>query len=285
MKVKKAVIPVAGLGTRFLPATLTVPKSMIPVLDKPPIHYCVQEAALSGIDHVIFVISKGQEAVTKYFDKRIDLEDILETKNQPSILKTIKEISSFADISTVVQEKQSGLGDAILKTEKNIGSNPFAVFLPDDLIFSDTPTIKSMLEIHDETGGMVIALKHVTEEQIPNLGIAAISNNSNVINITQVVEKPTLANAPSDLAIIGRYILTSNIFPSIKSSSRGALGEIQLTDAIQNLITQIPCDGYKFPGDHFDVGVPIGMLKASIYMALQNKSLSLELKKWLHEIL
>ena len=285
MEVTKAVIPVAGLGTRFLPATLTVPKSMIPVLDKPPIHYCVKEASLSGIDHVVFIVSKGQESIAKYFNNRKDLEMILESRNQKSILKTIQEISQFADISVVVQETQSGLGDAVLKSEKIIGKTPFAVFLPDDLIFNKTPTIKSMIDIHKKTSGMVIALKPVSDKQIPYLGIADVKMKNDLISINKVIEKPSLENAPSNLAIIGRYILTPNIFESIRRSPTGALGEIQLTDAIDGLISSTACTGYQFPGDHFDVGVPIGMLKASIHTALNNKDMSTDLREWLNEIL
>ena len=285
MGVTKAVIPVAGLGTRFLPATLTIPKSMIPVLDKPPIHHCVKEASSAGIDHVVFIVSKGQESVAKYFKKQPTLERILKSRNQISLLESIQEISTLADISVVIQENQSGLGDAVLRSEEIIGDNPFAVFLPDDLIFSNTSTIKSMIDIHNETGGMVIALKHVLKEQIPNLGIANITNNDKFIKIKQVIEKPALKDAPSDLAIIGRYVLTPNIFQAIKASPHGALGEIQLTDAIQKLISSVPCNGYKFPGEHFDVGIPMGMLKASIYESLRNRETSSELKKWLNEIL
>ena len=285
MGITKAVIPVAGLGTRFLPATLTIPKSMIPILDRPPIHYCVKEASHAGIDHVIFIISKGQESIVEYFDKNTDLEKVLKTRNQINILKTLQEISTFADISFIVQETQLGLGDAVLQSRKNIGTSPFAVFLPDDLILSDTPTIKSMIEIHNKTGGMVLALKHVSPEQIPNLGIADIEKINGAINIRQVVEKPPLDKAPSDLAIIGRYILTPNIFDAIEASQTGALGEFQLTDAIQALIPSTSCIGYQFPGEHFDVGIPLGMLKASIYTALKKNDVSSDLKQWIKSIL
>ena len=285
VEITKAVIPVAGLGTRFLPATLTIPKSMIPVLNKPPIHYCVKEASLAGIDHVVFVVSQGQESISEYFNKRTDLENILKSRNQNEILKTLKEIHTFADISVVVQENQLGLGDAILKSKKHIGSNPFAVFLPDDLIFSDQSTIKPMIDIHNETGGMVLALKHVLSEQIPNLGIADIKNNNDLIDVLQVIEKPSLENAPSNFGIIGRYILTPNIFDAIATSPKGILGEIQLTDAIQSLISYTKCNGYEFPGEHFDVGTPMGMLKASIYVALKTNETSSELKTWLESII
>lgn len=285
MGITKAVIPVAGLGTRFLPATLTIPKSMIPILDRPPIHYCVKEASLSGIDHVVFIVSEGQESVVEYFDKNHDLENVLKTRNQINILEILQEISTFADISFIVQKKQLGLGDAVLKSKKTIGSNPFAVFLPDDLIFNNQPTIKSMIEIHNKTAGMVLALKNVSPEQIPNLGIVDIENTDGLLNIRQVIEKPSLDDAPSDLAIIGRYILTPNIFDAIESSQTGALGEFQLTDAIQSLIPSTSCIGYKFPGEHFDVGIPLGMLKASIYSALKKEDLSDDLKVWLNSIL
>lgn len=287
MTITKAVIPVAGLGTRFLPSTLTIPKVMIPVVDKPPIHFCVEEASRAGIDHVIFVASQGQESVPTYFKRRTDLEISVANRGNQELSKSLREISDLADISVVTQEKQLGLGHAVLMAKEMVGNEPFAVFLPDNLILGESSIIRNMIEISDSNNGsMVIALKKVKPTEVSSYGIVKLGlKNDRISNILGLVEKPSKELSPSNLAVIGRYILSHKIFTAIENSTPGALGEIQLTDAIASLLGDIPCLGYEFPDLHFDVGTPIGMLKASIHMGLNRNDLKDEFREWLSSYL
>jgi len=268
MRISKAIIPVAGLGTRFLPVSISVPKSMIPVFDRPPIHFSVQEASKSGIDHITLVASEGQEAILKYFDKRPDLEEAVTNRKNPEMLELLREIPDMADISVVIQKEQLGLGHAILQARKTIGEQDFAVLLPDDLILSNRPTIGEMCSIAEETNNMVLAVREVEEEAVPNLGIVNQGNDfGNTVEVLGMVEKPSLETAPSNMAIIGRYVLPAEIFEAIQNTPPGSLGEIQLTDGMIALLNTFDCTGYKFTGTHFDVGAPFGMLNASLHIA------------------
>ncbi len=268
MRISKAIIPVAGLGTRFLPVSISVPKSMIPVFDRPPIHFSVQEASESGIDHIILVASEGQEAILKYFDKRPDLEEAVTNRKNPEMLELLREIPDMADISVVIQKEQLGLGHAILQARKTIGEQDFAVLLPDDLILSNRPTIGEMCSIAEETNNMVLAVREVEEEAVPNLGIVNQGKDfGNTVEVLGMVEKPSLETAPSNMAIIGRYVLPAEIFEAIQNTPPGSLGEIQLTDGMIALLNTFDCTGYKFTGTHFDVGTPFGMLNASLHIA------------------
>jgi len=269
MRISQAVIPVAGLGTRFLPGSLSIPKSMIPVFDKPPIHFCVEEASKAGIDHIVIVASEGQDAVLKYFEKRLDLEKAASDKQDFEMLSILQEIPDLADISVVIQKKQLGLGHAILQARNSLGNQPFAVLLPDDLILSDEPTIGAMCSVSEQTEGMVVAIRQVGEESIPNLGIVDLGKDyGSTVEILGMTEKPSLESAPSDMAIIGRYILPAQIFENIQNTLPGSLGEIQLTDSMTSLLKTTDCTGYRFPGTHFDVGTPLGMLEASLHIGI-----------------
>ena len=268
MRISKAIIPVAGLGTRFLPVSISVPKAMIPVFDRPPIHFSVQEASESGIDHIILDASEGQESILKYFDKRPDLEEAVTNRKNPEMLELLREIPDMADISVVIQKEQLGLGHAILQARKTIGEQDFAILLPDDLILSNRPTIGEMCSIAEETNNMVLAVREVEEEAVPNLGIFNQGNDfGNTVEVLGMVEKPSLETAPSNMAIIGRYVLPAEIFEAIQNTPPGSLGEIQLTDGIIALLNTFDCTGYKFTGTHFDVGTPFGMLNASLHIA------------------
>ena len=268
MRISKAIIPVAGLGTRFLPVSISVPKAMIPVFDRPPIHFSVQEASESGIDHITLVASEGQESILKYFDKRPDLEEAVTNRKNPEMLELLREIPDMADISVVIQKEQLGLGHAILQARKTIGEQDFAILLPDDLILSNRPTIGEMCSIAEETNNMVLAVREVEEEAVPNLGIVNQGNDfGNTVEVLGMVEKPSLETAPSNMAIIGRYVLPAEIFEAIQNTPPGSLGEIQLTDGMIALLNTFDCTGYKFTGTHFDVGTPFGMLNASLHIA------------------
>ncbi len=286
MRVRKAVIPVAGFGTRFLPATKAVPKALIPVFDTPPIHYAVSEAAEAGIEEVTIVVSEGQEGVSGYFGRSEELESVLERTGKTEMLELVRGISEMADISCVYQHEQRGLGDAVRCARPLVGDEPFALMLPDDLIPGGSSVIGQMIDVQTERGKSVIALREVPDEMVPNLGIVdAKRTDERTYEVRGMVEKPALEDAPSNLAIIGRYVLTPQVFEALDATKPGAGGEIQITDAMAKLIDTQGICGYEFPGVHFDVGTPLGLLKASAYVALQREDVSAELKSWLEGVL
>ena len=286
MSVRKAVIPAAGFGTRFLPVTRSVPKNMLPVLDRPSIHITVEEAANAGIQHIVFVLTHGQEAIGHYFDRLPELEQALESREEYGILQQMVDISEMAEISYVVQREMLGLGHAVLLARDAVGDEPFAVFLPDDLIWHESPTIARMIELYDELGGTIIAVMEVPEEQISSLGVVkAQPLGDRTYEVTGVVEKPSPAEAPSNLAIIGRYVLTPQVFGALENTQPGAIGEIQLTDGIESLLPTQKAYGYRFPGIRFDLGTPAGLLKASLYAALQRDDTADDMRTWLASVL
>ena len=283
-RVRTAVIPAAGFGTRFLPATRAVPKVMIPVFDQPAVHFAVEEAARSGIQRVVFVISRGQEAVGRYFDRSPEIEQALERRGQTAMLRRMIEISEMAEVSCVYQERQLGLGHAVLMARQAVGDEPFAVLLPDDVIWGETPTIADMTALFERHGGSVIAAKEVPDEAVSSLGIVDHEPiGDRVSRVVGMVEKPSVEDAPSNLAIVGRYVLTPDVFRLIDEGRPGALGEVQLTDAIAALAPGVYA--YHFPGLHFDVGTPLGLLKASVHTALSSDEASSELRSWLEQVL
>lgn len=286
MKVRKAVIPAAGFGTRFLPVTRTIPKVMLPVLNEPAIQFSVQEAAEAGIEHIVFVISRGQEATNDYFHTVPALERALEERGNTELLNSMREISSMVDTSFVYQDEQLGLGHAVLMAKDEIGNEPFAVFLPDDIFFGDSPAIGNLIQVFTKHSSSVIAAKQVPDEAVPSLGIIDPEPlTDGVHRIKGMVEKPRLEDAPSNLAIIGRYVLTPQVFDALEDVQPGAIGEIQLTDAIEAVRAEQGAFACEVAADHFDVGTPLGMLKASVYAALKRDDMSGELKEWLETAL
>ena len=284
MSINKAVIPVAGLGTRVLPTTLAVPKVMIPIYDRPSLHYCIEEAIDSGITKIILIISEIQEDIIKnYFSLNDSISDALKNKGHEKSLAEIEKILNRASVEFVIQKQPLGLGDAVLMAKKSIGETSFAVLLPDDLIIGNTPTLKHMLHIHSHTNDLVVAIKQVDSRDIPNLGIVSTANSQGEIHeIIGMVEKPSVEEAPSDLAIIGRYVLPIEIFDALERSHKGALGEIQLTDAIASLIPYRGCKGYLFQNAHFDVGTPLGLLQASLHQAVNRHGIDVDFGDWLN---
>ena len=282
MSIRKAVIPVAGFGTRFLPATKAVPKNVLPVFDRPSIHFCVDEAAQAGIEEVILVVSRNQEAIPRYFEEWPELEAALAGRGNSSAVEELQRITSLARITCVTQTEQRGLGHAVLMTREAVGDEPFAVFLPDDIIWAERPTIGAMIDVWESTGSFVLAVKRVPDEAIPNLGIVSPEGES-VTNhrLVGMVEKPPLEEAPSNLAIIGRYVLGPEIFDTLENVEPGALNEIQLTDAIAAHMGHPGVYGHEFSGEHFDVGTPLGMLKASVAAGLRRDEVAGELRDWL----
>jgi UTP--glucose-1-phosphate uridylyltransferase len=286
MSIRKAVIPVAGFGTRFLPASKAVPKNVLPVFDRPSIHFCVEEAARAGIEEVILVVSRNQEAIPRYFEEWPELEATLAGRGNSSAVEEIRHITSLARITCVMQTEQRGLGHAVLMTREAVGDEPFAVFLPDDIIWAERPTIGAMIDVWESTGSFVLAVKRVPDEAIPNLGIVSPEGES-VTNhkLVGMVEKPPLEEAPSNLAIIGRYVLGPEIFDTLENVEPGALNEIQLTDAIAAHMESPGVYGHEFSGEHFDVGTPLGMLKASVAAGLRRDDVGGELRDWLTAVL
>ena len=254
------------------------------MLDTPPIHHAVREAAEAGIEHVIIVVSQGQEAVASYFGRSEELESALERTGKSEMLELLQGISEMADISCVYQKEQRGLGDAVISARSIVGDEPFALLLPDDLVLDGPSVTGRMIDLYAERGASVIALREVPDEMVPNLGIVeAEEADERTYEIRSMVEKPALEDASSNLAIIGRYVLTPEIFDALDSTEPGAGGEIQITDAMAKLIgTQGIC-GYEFPGVHFDVGTPMGLLKASVHTALEREDLSADLREWLRD--
>ncbi len=284
--VRKAVIPVAGFGTRFLPATRAAPKNILPVFDTPSIHYCVEEAAAAGIEEIVFVVSENQEAIARYFEERPEIEAALAARGDSAGVEAMRRISSLAKISCVTQTEQKGLGHAVGTARDAVGDEPFAVFLPDDVIWAETPTIGGMIEAFETTGAFTLAVKRVPDEAIPNLGIVdAEPGEDRARRIRGMVEKPSLADAPSNLAIVGRYVLGAEIFDSLERVPPGALGEIQLTDAIAAHLNNPTVYAYEFDGEHYDVGNPLGMLKASIGAALKRRDIADDLRQWMADAL
>ena len=286
MRVRRAVVPVAGLGTRFLPATRSVPKVMIPVLDRPAIHHTVEEASRAGIEHIVFVISEGQEAIGRYFERIPELESALVRRGHDVVSEQMVQIPDMAEFEFVYQKELLGLGNAVLAARSAIGVEPFAVFLPDDLIWSDQPTIGDMMDLYVQYQTNVIAVKEVPDAAVSSLGIIDPRPVDRLVyEIAGMVEKPSLEEAPSRLAIIGRYILTPEVFDALEKTEPGAVGEVQLTDAIASLLPTHTAYAYRFPGVHFDVGTPLGLLKASVYAALQRDDISDDFREWARDVL
>ena len=262
----KAVIPAAGLGTRFLPATKAQPKEMLPVYNKPTIQYVVEEAVNSGIDDILIITGKGKRTIEDHFDKSFELEYNLEQKGKLDYLKQVQDITNMADIYYVRQKKQKGLGDAVRCAKKHIGNEPFAVLLGDTFTYSDVPCTKQLMDVHDKYGGSVIAIEELPEYKIERYGIVDGNKvEDNTYKVNNLVEKPKLEDAPSNLGITGRYILTPDIFDKLDSTQEGVGGEIQLTDAIN---AQENVYAYSFEGKIYDIGNTLEWLKSSIDMAL-----------------
>ena len=270
MRVKKAVFPVAGLGTRFLPATKSTPKEMLPLIDKPLVQYVVEEAVASGIEQILFVTGRGKRAIEDHFDIAFELESLLYEKGKDLELHQVREIAEMANIFFVRQKEALGLGHAILCAREFVGDEPFAVLLGDDIIDAQQPCLSQLLDVYESYRAPVLALKQVPMENISAYGCVRANFLTNrVFEVLDLVEKPSRSEAPSDLAIIGRYILTPDIFPILANQEPGAGGEIQLTDALKSLALQESIYGCRFEGMHHDCGDKLGFLKATVDMALK----------------
>lgn len=285
MKIRKAVIPVAGLGTRFLPATKASPKEMLALVDKPLIQYVVEEAKASGIEEIVIVTGRGKRAIEDHFDSSVELEYELFEKKRFELLEEIKNISNMVTFAYTRQKKALGLGHAILCAESIIGNEPFAVFLGDDIIDSRIPCMKQLIDVYEEYHGSVIAIQEVKQKETKNYGIIKPSKmKDRVYRVLDLVEKPEPKKAPSNLAVIGRYILSPEIFKILRKTSPGKHGEIQLTDGLKALLKKENIYGCEFSGVRYDAGDKLGFLKATVEFALKRKDLGKEFKKYLKQL-
>jgi UTP--glucose-1-phosphate uridylyltransferase len=285
-KIRKAVIPAAGWGTRFLPSTKAVPKELLPLVDKPIIQHTVEEAVASGIEQIIIVTSPGKAALKAHFAPHHKLEAALRAKGDTELLEKVQRTAKLADISFVSQDEPTGLGHAVLMAAEAIGDEPFAVFLPDDLFKAKPPVIKQMEKVYKRYGGSVLALLRVIPEDTKRYGIVKPEEVAErTYRILDTIEKPGPKNAPSHLAIMGRYILTPEIFDMLRATKPGKGGEIQLTDALALLRQQQEIYGYEFKGTYYDAGKPLGLLKTSIAWGLQHPEMGPELKAYLQDLL
>ena len=300
--VRKAVIPAAGMGTRFLPATRSVQKVMLPVLDIPSLHMVVAEAASAGIDRIAVIVSARDRAIEEYFEPNPGLEAALRASGKPEVADAMRSIAEMATVEVLVQDRPRGLGHAVSVAADWVGEEAFAVLLPDDLIWADGPTIGEMARLHSRLGASVLAVKRVPDAAVPGLGIVDAEpvpeqlhrvrgrlhrlpqHPERLHRVRGMVEKPALADAPSNLAIIGRYVLTPGVFRALENTAPGAIGEVQVTDAIAALIPTEGVFAYEFPGDHFDVGVPVGMLEAAIYAGLRRPDIAPRLRTYLAKL-
>ncbi|KYC67048.1 UTP--glucose-1-phosphate uridylyltransferase GalU [Heyndrickxia coagulans] len=283
-KVRKAIIPAAGLGTRFLPATKAMPKEMLPIVDKPTIQYIVEEAVESGIEDIIIVTGKGKRAIEDHFDNAWELEQNLAEKGKFDLLDKVRYSSNLANIHYIRQKEPLGLGHAVWCARNFIGDEPFAVLLGDDIVQNDPPCLKQLIDQYEETRSSVIGVQQVPEEETHRYGIIApASKEGRRYQVDKFVEKPKQGTAPSNLAIIGRYLLTPEIFMFLDKQEKGAGGEIQLTDAIQQLNQIQRVFAYQFEGKRYDVGEKLGFVESTIEMALLNNEIKKELAQFIEE--
>lgn len=282
VKIKKAVIPAAGLGTRFLPATKAQPKEMLPIVDKPTIQYVIEEAVEAGIEDILIITGRGKKAIEDHFDRNIELEMVLGEKGKHEELQAIKQISELANIYYIRQKEALGLGHAVLRARRFVGDEPFAVLLGDDVVHARVPVIGQMADIYERKGHTVLGVQRVGYDHIHKYGaVDHEGEDGQVVRVKELVEKPSRAEAKSDLAVLGRYIIDPEIFQIIESTAPGSGGEIQLTDALNTLAGKQPVWAYTFEGRRYDVGDRIGFLEATIEYALRREDLAPGLKAFL----
>jgi UTP--glucose-1-phosphate uridylyltransferase len=289
-KVRKAVFPAAGLGTRFLPATKAQPKEMLPLVDKPLIQYGVEEAIRSGVPNIIIVTGRGKTAIEDHFDVSFELEQLLESRGKRDLLAAVRSISEMINVAYVRQKEALGLGHAVLRARELVGAEPFAVVLSDDVIDAEVPCLRQLLDIQEFYGASVLALMEVPDADISAYGVVRAEpvrhngQDDRLFRIRSLVEKPDPGDAPSNLAIIGRYVLMPEIFASIDAVEPGRGGEIQLTDALRHLLESRPIYGYRFRGRRYDAGDKLGFLKATVEFALRRPDLGEPFREYLRSL-
>jgi UTP--glucose-1-phosphate uridylyltransferase len=284
--VRKAVIPAAGLGTRFLPATKAQPKEMLPIVDKPAIQYVVEEAVRAGIDDILIITGRGKRSLEDHFDRSIELEVALEASGKHDQLSEVRGLADLADIHYVRQGEALGLGHAVSVTRKHVGDEPFVVMLGDDIMDEHSTVLEDMIAVHDRTGASVVAFKSFPPEEISSYGCAdpEPTDEPDLVRLRGIVEKPKAEEAPSDLAVMGRYLFTSEIFDALDRTKPGVGGEIQLTDAIAILLTEMPVYGFVFDEGRFDIGKKLDFLRATVELALDRDDLGPEFAEFLADV-
>ena len=289
-KVRKAVFPAAGLGTRFLPATKAQPKEMLPLVDKPLIQYGVEEAIHSGVQNIIIVTGRGKTAIEDHFDVSFELEHLLETRGKKDLLATVRAVSDMINVAYVRQKEALGLGHAVLRARELVGDEPFAVILSDDVIDAEVPALRQLLDVYEFYGAPVLALMEVPKDSISAYGVVdaePVSHHGGgdrLYRIRNLVEKPKAKDAPSNLAIIGRYILTPDVFRSLETIEPGSGGELQLTDGLKHTLRSRPIYGYRFEGTRYDAGDKLGFLKATVEFALKRYDLGEDFRAYLKSL-
>lgn len=282
MKVHKAIIPAAGLGTRFLPATKAQPKEMLPIVDKPTIQFIVEEAVASGIEDIIIVTGRSKRAIEDHFDKSVELEEELKKNHKEELLAQVRDISNLVNIHYIRQKEPRGLGHAIYCAKTFIGNEPFAVLLGDDIVKAEKPCLKQLIDVYNEYKTTVLGVQKVPETEVSKYGIVAGTQvDERVVKVTDMVEKPEAGQAPSNIAILGRYIISPAIFKYLENATPGKGGEIQLTDALKSLMHHEAMYAYDFIGKRYDVGNKMGFLQATVEFALEREDLKDEFKNWL----
>ena len=285
-KVKKAIIPAAGLGTRFLPATKATPKEMLPVVDKPAIQYVVEEVAASGIEDILIVIGRNKYPIEDHFDYCIEIERVLENKGNADQLQTVRDISQLADIHFVRQKEPLGLGHAVYCARKFINNEPFAVLLGDDIVYDDVPCIRQLMDAYEEKKGTILGVQEVPPSSVHKYGIVNPAGEyGNAVKVNGLVEKPSPQQAPSSLAVLGRYIIEDEVFDYLKYTTPGAGGEIQLTDALNEMARDMDVWALPFSGRRYDVGDKLGYLEATVEYALRREDLAEGFRNYLHELM
>jgi UTP--glucose-1-phosphate uridylyltransferase len=284
-KIRKAVFPAAGLGTRFLPATKASPKEMLPLVDKPLIQYVVEEAVASGIESIIIVTGRDKSAIEDHFDVSFELEQLLRERGKEEELKLVRAISDMVRVSYVRQREAKGLGHAVLQAKDSVGDEPFAVMLSDDIIDSKIPALRQLLDVYEKYDAPVIGTMQVKGEAISRFGVLDVDEiEDGIFKVKGMVEKPPVALAPSDLAIIGRYVLTPDIFAEIEQTKPGAGGEIQITDAMSSLLKKRPFYAVRFKGTRHDAGDKLGFLIATVEFGLKHPELAAEFSEYLRSL-
>lgn len=285
MKVKKAIIPAAGLGTRFLPATKAQPKEMLPIVDKPAIQFIVEEAINSGIEEILIVTGRNKRAIEDHFDRSVELELELEKKGNNGLLKQVRDISNLVDIHYIRQKEAKGLGHAIYCARTFVGNEPFAVMLGDDIVSAQVPGLRQLLDVFEDYPNTILGVQKICSEEVSKYGIVGYDEISErLYKVKDLVEKPERENAPSNVAIMGRYIITPEIFDILEETKPGSGGEIQLTDALKTLGKSQPMYAYNFEGKRYDIGSKLGFLQATMEFALKREDLKDEFREYLKEV-
>jgi UTP--glucose-1-phosphate uridylyltransferase len=285
MAVRKAVILAAGHGTRFLPATKAVPKEMLPLVDQPVIQYIVQEAVDAGLTHITIVSAASKRALEDHFDRNLELEQVLESGDKQAALREVRRIAEMADIAFVRQKQRLGNGHAVLMAKEIVGDEPFAIYFPDDVIVSQTPAIRQLMDVYERRGGSVLAVQRLPREEVVNYGVIKPEPlDDRTYRVRGIVEKPSIEEAPSDLTTVGRFVVTPRLITILEETPPGRAGEVWLMDALDRLAQEEPVFAYEYEGQRFDTGRPLGLLEASVALALAREDIGPAFKQYLRSL-